>query len=122
VLAYLARRNFGPIPQPIRSLAMGPLWYEIAVREWEVRERRWTWLRRRATARGVLPATNRVSYIWPAIRCTRPLAPSARPRQPQGRVSGMLGNATPAITLDTYSHVLPNMQDSAVKAIEEAFS
>jgi hypothetical protein len=34
----------------------------------------------------------------------------------------MLGNATPAITLDTYSHVVPNMQGSAVKAMEEAFS
>ena len=37
-------------------------------------------------------------------------------------VSEMLGHATIAITLDTYSHVLPNMQDSAVAAMEEAFS
>lgn len=37
-------------------------------------------------------------------------------------VSEMLGLATIAITLDTYSHVLPNMQDSTVKAMEEAFS
>jgi integrase len=37
-------------------------------------------------------------------------------------VSEMLGHATIAITLDTYSHVLPNMQHSAVAAIEEAFS
>ena len=37
-------------------------------------------------------------------------------------VSEMLGHATIAITLDTYSHVLPNMQHSAVKAMEEAFS
>ncbi len=37
-------------------------------------------------------------------------------------VSEMLGHATIAITLDTYSHVLPNMQDSAVVAMEEAFS
>lgn len=37
-------------------------------------------------------------------------------------VSEMLGHATIAITLDTYSHVLPNMQDSAVSAMEEAFS
>ncbi len=37
-------------------------------------------------------------------------------------VSEMLGHATIAITLDTYSHVLPNMQDSAIEAMEEAFS
>ena len=37
-------------------------------------------------------------------------------------VSEMLGHATIAMTLDTYSHVLPNMQDSAVEAMEEAFA
>jgi integrase len=37
-------------------------------------------------------------------------------------VSEMLGHASIAITLDTYSHVLPNMQSSAVAAMEEAFS
>ena len=37
-------------------------------------------------------------------------------------VSEMLGHASIAITLDTYSHVLPNMQDSAAEAIEEALS
>jgi integrase len=37
-------------------------------------------------------------------------------------VSEMLGHASIAITLDTYSHVLPNMQDSAVAAMEEAFA
>jgi len=37
-------------------------------------------------------------------------------------VSEMLGHASIAITLDTYSHVLPNMQHSAVAAMEEAFS
>jgi integrase len=35
-------------------------------------------------------------------------------------VSEMLGHATIAITLDTYSHVLPNMQSEAAKAMEEA--
>jgi integrase len=35
-------------------------------------------------------------------------------------VSEMLGQASIAITLDTYSHVLPNMQQSAVRALEEA--
>jgi integrase len=35
-------------------------------------------------------------------------------------VSEMLGHATIAITLDTYSHVLPNMRDQAAKAMEEA--
>jgi integrase len=34
-------------------------------------------------------------------------------------VSEMLGHATIAITLDTYSHVLPNMQDSATHALED---
>jgi hypothetical protein len=36
-------------------------------------------------------------------------------------VSEMLGHATIAITLDTYSHVLPTMQESAAKAMEERF-
>jgi integrase len=31
-----------------------------------------------------------------------------------------LGHSNIAITLDTYSHVLPNMQDSAARALEEA--
>jgi integrase len=35
-------------------------------------------------------------------------------------VSEMLGHASIAITLDTYSHVLPDMQDSAVRALEDA--
>jgi integrase len=37
-------------------------------------------------------------------------------------VSEMLGHATIAITLDIYSHVLPNMQKSAANAMEEALS
>jgi integrase len=37
-------------------------------------------------------------------------------------VSEMLGHASIAITLDTYSHVLPTMQESAAKAMEEALS
>jgi len=39
VLAYLSRRNFGRIPRPNRQLAMGPIWYEKSVREWEEREK-----------------------------------------------------------------------------------
>ena len=35
-------------------------------------------------------------------------------------VSEMLGHASIAITLDTYSHVLPNMRDQAAAAMEEA--
>jgi integrase len=37
-------------------------------------------------------------------------------------VSEMLGHATIAITLDTYSHVLPDMQDHATRALEDALS
>jgi integrase len=37
-------------------------------------------------------------------------------------VSEMLGHATIAITLDTYSHVLPTMQESAAKAMEDALA
>ena len=39
VLAYLSRRNFNRIPRPNRQLAMGPLWYEKSVREWEEMEK-----------------------------------------------------------------------------------
>jgi predicted DNA-binding transcriptional regulator AlpA len=38
VLAYLSRRNFRRIPRPNRLLAMGPVWYEKSVKEWEVKE------------------------------------------------------------------------------------
>jgi hypothetical protein len=38
VLAYLSRRNFGRIPRPNRQHAMGPIWYEKCVREWEAKE------------------------------------------------------------------------------------
>ena len=37
-------------------------------------------------------------------------------------VSEMLGHSSIAITLDTYSHVLPNMQSEAAKAIEDTLS
>jgi hypothetical protein len=37
VLAYLSRRNFRRIPRPNRLLAMGPIWYEKSVREWEAK-------------------------------------------------------------------------------------
>jgi integrase len=37
-------------------------------------------------------------------------------------VSEMLGHATIAITLDTYSHVLPNMQSEAAQAMEDALT
>jgi hypothetical protein len=39
VLAYLSRRNFGRIPKPNRKLAMGPLWFERPVEEWEKRRK-----------------------------------------------------------------------------------
>jgi len=35
-------------------------------------------------------------------------------------VQELLGHATIAITLDTYSHVLPNIQGEAVSAMESA--
>jgi integrase len=37
-------------------------------------------------------------------------------------VQEMLGHATITQTMDTYSHVLPDMQDGAVSALQEAFS
>jgi integrase len=36
-------------------------------------------------------------------------------------VSEMLGHASILVTLNTYSHVLPDMQDSAAEAMEAAF-
>jgi predicted DNA-binding transcriptional regulator AlpA len=38
VLAYLSRRYFHRIPRPNRLLAMGPIWYEKSVKEWEAEE------------------------------------------------------------------------------------
>jgi hypothetical protein len=40
VLTYLSRRNFRRIPRPNRKLAMGPLWYEKSLREWQAKEDR----------------------------------------------------------------------------------
>lgn len=37
-------------------------------------------------------------------------------------VQELLGHATIAITLDTYSHMLPNMQGEAVSAMEGVLS
>jgi integrase len=37
-------------------------------------------------------------------------------------VSEMLGHASIPITLDIYSHVLPTMQESSAKAMEDALS
>jgi len=37
-------------------------------------------------------------------------------------LSEMLVQATLAITLDTYSHTLPDMQERAAKAMEDALS
>lgn len=34
----------------------------------------------------------------------------------------MLGHANISVTLDTYSHVLPDMQEVAVAAMDEVFS
>ena len=37
-------------------------------------------------------------------------------------ISEMLGHSSASITLDTYSHVLPDMQDGAARALEDALS
>ena len=37
-------------------------------------------------------------------------------------VQEMLGHANISITMDTYSHVLPSMQEAAVSAMESALS
>jgi integrase len=37
-------------------------------------------------------------------------------------VSGLLGNASVAITLDLYSHVLPDMQQQATAAMDAVLS
>jgi hypothetical protein len=40
VLAYLSKRYLGRIPRPNHQLAIGPIWYEKNVREWEAKEGR----------------------------------------------------------------------------------
>ncbi len=35
VQAYMARGLWPLVPRPNRRLAMGPVWYEAAVKEWE---------------------------------------------------------------------------------------
>jgi len=38
VQAYMARGWWHLIPRPNRKLAMGPVWYESSIREWESRK------------------------------------------------------------------------------------
>jgi hypothetical protein len=38
VQAYMARSWWHLIPRPNRKLAMGPVWYESSVKEWESRK------------------------------------------------------------------------------------
>ncbi len=35
VQAYISRANWSKVPKPNRQLLFGPIWYEVAVREWE---------------------------------------------------------------------------------------
>jgi integrase len=51
------------------------------------------------------------------LRHTRHHAPASG-RTPIGAVSERLGHAKTSITLNTYAHILPDMQDRAVDAIE----
>jgi integrase len=60
---------------------------------------------------------------WVRVATGRSRAPLLLTRNVNPKiVSEMLGHATIAITLDTYSHVLPNMRDAAAAAMEEALS
>ncbi len=65
--------------------------------------------------RAKLPETTRFHDLWHTC-ATLLLTKNVNPKV----VSEMLGHSNIAITLDTYSHVLPNMQDSAARALEEA--
>jgi integrase len=80
--------------------------------------------RQHVTARRFKPLLRRAGF--PEIRfhdlrhtcATLLLSKNVNPKV----VSEMLGHASIAITLDTYSHVLPTMQESAAKAMEDALS
>ena len=37
VQAYISRANWSKIPKPNRQLMFGPVWYMVAVKEWEKR-------------------------------------------------------------------------------------
>lgn len=67
--------------------------------------------------RAGLPETFRFHDLWHTA-ATILLSRNVNPKI----VSEMLGHATIAITLDTYSHVLPNMRDQAAQAMQEALS
>jgi len=40
IFTYLQRGSFHRVPKPDRRLSIGPLWYEISVRNWEAQDRR----------------------------------------------------------------------------------
>ena len=61
------------------------------------------------------PSTSTTSAT-PALHCS--LREEFTPRS----FKELLGHCTIAITLETYSHVLPDMQDYATRALEVALS
>ena len=40
IFTYLQRGSFHRVPKPDRRLSMGPIWYEISVRNWEQQDRK----------------------------------------------------------------------------------
>ncbi len=39
IFTYLQRGSFHRVPKPDRRLSIGPIWYEISVRNWEAQDR-----------------------------------------------------------------------------------
>ena len=59
-----------------------------------------------------------VLYVLAAHTCATLLLSQGNPKI----VQELLGHATIAMTLDTYSHFLPSMGDQTVRAMEAALS
>ena len=63
-----------------------------------------------------------LSRIIPHVTADVPPEPPSRSRLQHGEDYESLGHASIQITLDTYSHVAPGLQEAAARRFEEAFT
>ena len=109
-VGVVARRQLGAeLEAAFRAILYPPPWYETPLRFLE-------WLHNRILTRAGLPTATRfhdLRHICATLLLTKGVHPKI--------VQEMLGHSSITITLDIYSHVLPNMQERAVSAMEDIF-
>jgi integrase len=109
-VGVVARRQLGAeLEAAFRAILYPPPWYETPLRFLE-------WLHNRILTRAGLPTATRfhdLRHTCATLLLTKGVHPKI--------VQEMLGHSSITITLDSYSQVLPNMQERAVSAMEDIF-